>query len=646
MSLVIATNKDNDNTFRQEQSIYSAWSFKNSLSSTYNIPADSQVALQSVKVNLDGRLTISSNNSWWYDYFGEDLDNVDGSDKDGNDTDTTNIELTTSYPILQDLGVPKGEFLELSTDEFADRVDENHRCYHPNLMNKFTCDVQRNAGLDFLGYDFTYDQTTGTQSKMPTGSQPFFQEGFDRGNYVPASGVFTRTLDLYNGTAGAYPDPCVKILTGVPLSLAGGKMKVNFTNANASGVPWGIGLSRDCPNPYLTEDESFSPYYFAPIENDNDETYAMNLGTNHNAFYYEDFGVHRNASGELVLRQAVPSGDGREELIYREVEYWTNTTSALKGGGRYDLGGNANGYEGIGFTVIGEDVQVYGIQTGKADELITKFVDGQPKKSYFKPITQTCWCLHPVLYVGGIGAGANNSLTVSNFSGMNSIDDYDSRKENKGGWFETASLLSNLANWNAINRCRQVDNRRILDPDETLAPFDYEINNTLNADAVDNKYVMILKPSEDYEPTWGAACSDLFGFPGRSIVKEGIGTFPQIKFSSDDPPSLNSMLSIFVRLNGFGQQVLNARTGNNSTILSHLPTADSRTTTGSSQRIFYEPKNLIWLDLKNPYDLNISEFNIDFVYSNEQYAKILQGQSIVVLYFRTKDGEVGMKVME
>jgi len=648
MSLVIATNKDQDNTFRQEQSIYSAWSFKNSLSSTYNIPADSQVALQSCKVNLDGRITISANNSWWYDYFGEDLDTVDGNDKDGNDTDTTQLELTTSYPILQDLNVPKGEFRELSTEEFSDAIEDNHRCYHPNLMDKFTCDVQRNAGLDFLGYEFTYDQETTTQSTMPTGSQAFFKDSFQRGVYDKASGVFTRTLDLYNGTAGAYPDPCVRILTGTPLSLCTGKMKVNFDNANASGVPWGIGLSRDCPNPYITEDfETFAPMYFNVL-NGNDESEAMNCGTNNNADYFEDFGVHRNASGELVLRHAVPSGDGDEELIYREVKYWTNTSSALKGGGRYDLSTNANGYDGIAFTCIGEDVQVYGFQTGKPNELITKYVSGQPKDSYFKPIAQTCWCLHPVLFVGGIGAGANNNMTLSEFSGMN-LDDYNSRVLNKGGWFETASLLSNLANFNAINRCRQVDNRRILDPKETLAPFDYAINNTLTAigSGIDNKYVMILKPSIDYEPTWGASCSDLFGFPGRSVVIDGTGTFPQIKFVSDKAPELTSMLSVFVRLNGFGQQVMNARTGNKSTILSHLPTADSRMTTGSSQRIFYEPKNLIWLDLKNPYDMKVSEFNIDFVYSNEQYAKILQGQSIVVLYFRTKEGgEIGMKVME
>ena len=62
----------------------------------------------------------------------------------------------------------------------------------------------------------------------------------------------------------------------------------------------------------------------------------------------------------------------------------------------------------------------------------------------------------------------------------------------------------------------------------------------------------------------------------------------------------------------------------------NLPTAEAK----ESGRFFYEPNRDVWLDLDNPYEIQTSDFGIDFVYSNEQYAKILQGQSIVVLYFR------------
>jgi len=79
MSLVICSNQVADGSSdRQNQSIYNAWSFRNQLSSTYKIPANSQVALQSVKVNVDGRIVLSRQNNVFYQYFGKKL-NLDGA---------------------------------------------------------------------------------------------------------------------------------------------------------------------------------------------------------------------------------------------------------------------------------------------------------------------------------------------------------------------------------------------------------------------------------------------------------------------------------------------------------------------------------------------------------------------------------------
>jgi hypothetical protein len=287
MSLVLLTNKDQDNTLRQEESIYSAWSFKNSLSSTFKIPPNSKVALQSCKVNLDGRLTITGANSWWYDYFGEELDEIDNTD-DAGDVVAEKIDLSVYYPKLQDLDVRRGEILELTTDEMAKRLEEKHREYHPNLMGNFTCSVKRNSGLDFLGYSFGYNQTIiQNASKMPTSDEAFFKEG------VPKDYTYTNASGLFQRTAGDHDRPAVGILLGTPLSLSNGSMRCSFTNANASSVPWGIGLSRDCPNPYLNEEEEYCPYYFDCMSGDDN----MELD---GAWYFEDFGVHRNEDGELV----------------------------------------------------------------------------------------------------------------------------------------------------------------------------------------------------------------------------------------------------------------------------------------------------------------------------------------------------------
>ena len=94
---------------------------------------------------------------------------------------------------------------------------------------------------------------------------------------------------------------------------------------------------------------------------------------------------------------------------------------------------------------------------------------------------------------------------------------------------------------------------------------------------------------------------------------------------------------MFVRLNNFGQSVVNAHQGNNSKIIAHLPRFDNTQSTG---RLYFEPNQMVFIDLNNPAPMQINEFDISFSYINEQYATILSGQSIVALYFRKKPKEL------
>ena len=617
MSLVICSNQDQDQTTRQEQSIYSAWSFKNDLSSVYNIPAQSQVCLHSAKINLDGRLTISGNNGIYYDWYGEELD-------EGVADDQVN---TTSYPIAQEFGVA-GRVEEYTADELAERIKQQHREYHPNRKGLFDCQVKRNAGLDFLGFDFTYGfNGSQTASTKPSSFEPFasISESDDIVfSWNQGTGVFQRSASTPQAS------PCVGIGLGHPLDLSNGSLTVDFSNVNASKQEWAVGLTRDIPVPQQTElGDHQPPYYY--LDPDQEETFDLG-----NQDFFCDFCVHRNFNGDLILTHAVMDGLGR--LTRKQIDYWNNTNSDLTGVGPYDIDKNTGGYSWIRFTVDGERVKVE-IGHGGATDLVTEFSATEPKTSYFKPVCQTNWCLHPLLFVGSDGTSETNSLTMSSFSGMN-ISGYNSREVYNGGWYETCSLLGSLGNgFNALALCREVETTRSFPQDPSYDDVRYTQVGLNASDMVDYTPAMITAPNEDYYFTQNAGVARLFGFPGRSLVK--VGTYGgvagrDLTFSSDEAPSLTTTQSIFVRLNGFGQQVLNARTGNKSTILAHLPTADGNVTSDSSGRVFYEPNRDVWLDLNNGFDIKTSDFSIDFVYSNEQYAKILQGQSIVVLYFREK----------
>ena len=619
MSLVIASNQDNE-IVRSGQSIFTPWSFRNALSSTYKIPPNSQVCLQSAKVNLDGRTTLEENNSIYYDWYGEELD----------EDNTISIDLSTSYPIKQQFIPPRGGVESFTTDELAEQIKSQHREFHPNRMGHHDCVVKRTLGTGFLGFDFKYGfNACQTQNASLPGVIDAWNSGVINYNgsfsYNSTTGVYQR---IENATTTNYPS--VAILLGKPLSLSNGSMKVTFSNANASGVPWGVGLSRDCPNYKVNADNNYEwgPEYFTHDYEIANTT--MRLG---NQSYYLDFGVHRNRLGELVVRQS--SWDGEtNQMMFSEVEYWRNASSDLTGGGRYDIATNAGGYDWVEFRVEGEKVSLYIGHSGSTD-LVTQVDTISDKDTMFKPVSQTCWCLHPVLFVGKSGVNTTNSLTLNGFSGLDIVG-YNSRdpEEVYMGWFERLTWgvqPSGIQTPGGVAHCRAVDSREANQPTEGFLHFYTGLN---ASNIIDYTPAMITAPNRTYTPSHNSATSGIFGFIGRSLVNTGTyttaGSIVTLTFTSDEIPLTNNK-SIFIRLNNFGQQVLNARTGNKSSILAHLPTAELK----SGGLFFYEPNRDVWLDLNNPYEISVSDIAIDFVYSNEQYAENLQGQSICVLYFRT-----------
>ena len=128
MSLVICSNNFKDgSTARQKSSIDNAFSFRNALSSTYSIPKNSQVALQSAKLNINGKVVYSSNTNNFYQYFGKKLD-MDG-------TTSPQISETTSSPLLVQL-TGTDRIVEESPSDFANSLTTrlNESIYHPNMI--------------------------------------------------------------------------------------------------------------------------------------------------------------------------------------------------------------------------------------------------------------------------------------------------------------------------------------------------------------------------------------------------------------------------------------------------------------------------------------------------------------------------------
>ena len=620
MSLVVCANQEQDgSTIRNKQSIYSAYSFKNNLTSTYKIPKDAQVALQSCKVNVDGRVVFSKNNNRFYQYTGEKL-NRDGST-------APQMSDVTSHPVVTPLIAPNqasNEVEELSVSDFANVLEDRLRgtTYHPNYKGKALVSVLRNASsLDFLGYKISYDQNgsaSNTNTVPPNGNfKNFFSEKYD-----DISGLFSYTGGVFQRNASSNStQPALGISGNAPLSLTNGQFVVNISGSSgrcsASGVSWFVGLSR------YVNTTTQSGYYAPSYARDAAQKMFGVTPTKNQAF--ADFMVMEDKDRNLRVGHAV-MGAANQKLLMKEVKYYNNASSAFSS--VLNLAGKQ--YEDVRFTATGEKMklEIYNASTA-AWQLVVDYNATEGMDQQFKPINQACWCLHPVLGVFSKSGARSSTLSITRFDSVPAASrtGYDPTKLEKAGWWETLELQGVAGKY-----CYELERRSWNLPLAGVAPtYIYKGLNASNGVDYDN--VLVMDVSNVYSPSFGANANPLLGF-NTAIVDEYATETGSLKvFESDFPPDLQSSMAMFVRLNNFGQNVVNSFTGNQSKILAHLPRFDNSQSTG---RLYFEPKNLVWIDLGNPAELNVTEFDISFCYVNEQYATVLTGQSIVCLYFRSK----------
>ena len=168
---------------------------------------------------------------------------------------------------------------------------------------------------------------------------------------------------------------------------------------------------------------------------------------------------------------------------------------------------------------------------------------------------------------------------------------------------------------------------------------DYEYDD-LTGVAPDKRYdyllpVFILSESERYIPTAGAGqFQRLLGFDATPVVDFfRDANVVDFQVASSGAPSLISSKSIFVRLDNFTQESMNAFNKNTSKIIAHLPRFDGVNEVGP---LFLEPKNMIYLDLNNSEEIPANSFDISLCYSDETYADSLIGTTIIVLHVREK----------
>jgi len=713
MSLILLSNdpKEASGLSAQKSNIYKAWSFRNSLTETITIPKNSEVALQSTKIVLDGQINIAPENKVFYMYLGEIVL--------GENQGQSFRQFSTSLPVRIELFPNEPGVVRTNAEGLAQELGRvlRQNSYHPAYLKELQAaeyetrvEVLRDGDGDFLGYKFLVEHLTETQVADTVVNQSIDpQDGVLRMTLIQnrcakdwiypsrRNNPALREYNIYTALGNCVLQPQVEsdiMLASEFLSIDNNTPLAN-TSVNAAGLPcrltydianvmtnpagtpgvdnknisWIAGITR---NSITTQEQSngrIGPPYFqwnysnidgvGSVLNDMLRGHADYLVVNDGAkirlFNCNTWGgepVRAGTRGNL------------KKYRWQEVDYTEGGTN-VKFPTQYDTTTNTNGFAKLHFELSGNRVKIYfedmtRTNTVLWDYSVTTTSGGRvrTKNEQCKPIDISCWDLQPVMgifnkgWAGLVGNGGafNPSDYLIAISSKNTFEIYD-------------PYVTDIANYDA-------DTTNISYYQFLLQSDRNQFNNVMSElnlrdglapeNPIQNKYgafdtgthtfntclqpVIIATPSDRYLHTNQANTARLLGLQIYNGVASGRPPWildgydaatdrTVYRLESGEKPTSLSTKSIFVRLENFTQTSVNAGNGNKSSIIAHLPRFDGQNQTG---RLFFEPKNLMYLDLKNTNELKINSFDVSFVYADESYCTSLVGTTNVVLHIRAK----------
>jgi len=605
MSLVLCSNQFLENS----GDFHSAYSFHNHLSDTLTIPANSEIAVQSVKINKNGTLSINRS-TVFYLWFNQPL--VAG---------TTELDRTTGYirEVRPHFNVGDDNVLEVTPEELAQRlqIGINNSALNPESNGLNLVDTKIDAS-GFQGFEFQFKQTSakGTNISASLTSADFnlvYLEdevagtGFtwDQGNKrltAIKSGV---GIDkLYNSA-----------VIQKPISLVEGVLRVGLGNANQSS--WNVGLARGDPT------DTLSPLYY--LQNISNEIWR--------SFDFYDFVVQAGQNGigsgsnryiriYHAVKEPTANGVTMKEIKYYEIvgnPFNDPTIIANRG---YNWSANASGIDSVEIVVDNEQLTV-NLYAGATKYTALTYDAGADKDKNFKPVSDTCRSLYGKFHLSSNVAG--KYLELTDYRGHINQSYSDPNED-----FFSKLVLEGQE----LSIGLEIDSRFMNDMSDADRYTPLGVSGSETLAGFDNR--LIVSPSSLYYPSDLSNTALLFGFPNQDVISPTSTSGTINIFTSTDTPPMKSNTSLFVRLNGLGFNSYNAGTGSISKILYSLPRF-TNSGDSSGNGLFFEPSERLYLPLNNPAPLTLNEFSIDFVNENETLATDLSGKSNVMLHIRKRE---------
>lgn len=427
MSLIVATSRIDENTLPQVSEKPS--NFKNFFRSPIEIEADSEIAVQSVKIQRTGNITIEEDDFFCH-YFGTDPRDFANRD-----------ELLS---LSRTIKIPRGTY---SLSGYEKKVQDalNKQYDDPRTFGGYGVDIKTNASGVEIGLDIQCVDKGSAKGKdlhASLGSTPTFSianpysywvddliEKSSKFTWTSATGIFLSTEDsttLNNSES-------IGMLTGFPFGLNEGEFVVDATVALATTAPFAIGLSR--PQIQIesydnAQNAQTEPQRHSGIHDLDERTYPIATNstdwmtydgesTIEGTWEMYDYVFALDEEDEITLAQRVWI-IGEEVSQMQELDYWENAYPSSPGKTKLTKAQFIATWDGVQFVGVGDEIELYFKQKGKSvfDKILSStYASGEPG-TCFNPIGTTSYALYPQLNIG------KGSVDITKYESSNTLNQY------------------------------------------------------------------------------------------------------------------------------------------------------------------------------------------------------------------------------
>jgi len=641
MSLIITSSQDPSNI--PQLSISAPYQFRNDFKSGVRIPANSEIAVESVKINRNPTLDYEQGQVTLF-WMGERL--------------ATNASLSESMSWI----IPSINKIDrnLSPSDFKDSflpMMKMAYSLHPEInSNNITMTPIHNTTSvihPFQGFRYNIPQVSACATSLIPSSgteKVIFGTGNWNGTEFEAEADDT-FIQLQ--PSGSY---------GGPISLFDGEVK--FNNFLTQSDTWVVGLMRPIYNgspdiEYISGNPTLKHFAHSGTKE--------GLGPDEDMMF--DYAVESGEDGYIRVYQSMPDSEGSGKMVMSEVVYYNDTdtsTSASNASNSSFVGANpipSASITDITFNIKNEKVIVSA--SGKV-VVSPNRVSASFKDQITKPVNQNCWKMYPTVglyedtdeirlatYRCRTNSTMFNNELPNNWAFKSCIhadmnDVFEEAVDDTTGLYVVNDPWTGAKNWPKTLDFRDIMKSLVNYEDEFNVPHTSSFTRPyhgLNASTLSTyEPLLICGKSERYTQNivqeWTPNSMNVLGFSPFAVapIEDSVTTTGaqggNASFTSTTRPSMTSENSTFIRVPTLNHKTLNFGTGNPSKILFQVPRFDnSGAETGA---LFFQNPDKTYIDLNNPTDFTLTDLDINFVRKNETFAKDLTGSSEVVFHIRSK----------